>query len=49
LSHRHTQVVGILIWSSAVAARFVSVMVFDRPYGGGGISLAPQALQDVMP
>jgi hypothetical protein len=49
IDHRRTQVVGMLIWSSAVAACFVAVLVFDRPYGGGGISLAPHALQDVMP
>jgi Protein of unknown function (DUF4239) len=44
IDNRRTQLAGMLIWSSAVAACFVAVMVFDQPYGGGGVSLSPKAL-----
>jgi len=46
---RSTQAITMLIVATAVAVSALLIMAYDRPFGGGGISVSPAALMDVAP
>jgi Protein of unknown function (DUF4239) len=47
LNRPATAVVNLVIFSTAVACCLVLLMVHDRPFAAGGITLQPHALRDV--
>jgi hypothetical protein len=47
--NRGAQVMSVAIFATAAAATMLAIFVYDRPFGGGGISLAPTVLLDVRP
>ena len=49
VDNRSAQVITVAIFATAAAAIMLAIFVYDRPFGGGGISLAPTALLDVRP
>ena len=44
-----TKVITMLIFATAVAVSTLLIMAYDRPFGGGGISVTPAALKEVLP
>jgi hypothetical protein len=46
-NHR-TQAITLAIFATAVAVSTLLIMAYDRPFGGGGISITPVALQQVL-
>jgi hypothetical protein len=47
LNRPATAVVNLIVFSTAVACCLVLLMVHDRPFAAGGITLQPDALRDV--
>jgi hypothetical protein len=47
LNRRATAVVNLIIFSTAVACCLVLLMIHDRPFSAGGITIQPDALRDV--
>jgi hypothetical protein len=47
--NRSTKMITMLIFATAVAVSTLLIMAYDRPFGGGGISVSPTALEDVIP
>jgi Protein of unknown function (DUF4239) len=47
VEHRVTAAVGMAIFSTAIAACLVLLMVHDRPFAAGGITLQPNSLREV--
>jgi hypothetical protein len=43
-----TKVITMLIFATAVAVSALLIMSYDRPFGGGGVSVTPDALKDVL-
>jgi Protein of unknown function (DUF4239) len=48
VEHRRTQAITLFIFATAMASCFVLLLLYDRPFGGG-ISVGPEALRQVMP
>lgn len=46
---RGLQILTVAIFATAAAACMLSILVYDRPFGGGGISLSPERLIEVRP
>jgi hypothetical protein len=49
VDNRTAQVIAVVIFATAAAATMLAIFIYDRPFGGGGISLAPTVLLDVRP
>jgi Protein of unknown function (DUF4239) len=49
LNRRATAVINLVVFSTAVACCLVLLMVHDRPFATGGITIEPDALRDVSP
>jgi hypothetical protein len=47
LNRPATAVVNLIVFSTAIACCLVLLMVHDRPFGAGGITVQPHALRDV--
>jgi hypothetical protein len=47
LNRPTTTAVNLIVFSTAVACCLVLLMVHDRPFAAGGITLRPDALRDV--
>src|SRR5438128_10901031 len=48
VENRSTKVITMLIFATAVAVSTLLIMAYDRPFGGG-VSVTPAALTDVLP
>ena len=48
VENRGTKVITMLIFATAVAVSTLLIMAYDRPFGGG-VSVTPAALKDVLP
>ncbi len=46
---RGVQILSVAIFATAAAACMLAILVYDRPFGGGGISLSPERLIEVRP
>jgi hypothetical protein len=46
---RGLQIFTVAIFATAAAACMLAILVYDRPFGGGGISLSPERLIEVRP
>ena len=46
---RGLRILTVAIFATAAAACMLSILVYDRPFGGGGISLSPERLIEVRP
>jgi hypothetical protein len=46
---RGLQILTVAIFATAAAACMLAILVYDRPFGGGGISLSPERLIEVRP
>jgi Protein of unknown function (DUF4239) len=49
VDNSRTAAITLFIFASAVAACLFLLVVYDRPYAGGGISVEPRALEHIMP
>jgi len=49
VDNRRTTVITMLVFATAVAASTLVIVAYDRPFGGGGVSVTPRALQELMP
>jgi uncharacterized membrane protein YqjE len=47
--NRGAQIITAAIFATAAAACMFTILVYDRPFGGGGISLSPGILIEVRP
>jgi len=47
LKRRATALVNLVVFSTAVASCLVLLMVHDRPFATGGVTIEPDALRDV--
>ena len=41
--------ITMFIFATAVAVSTLAIITYDRPFGGGGVSVPPTALEDVRP
>jgi Protein of unknown function (DUF4239) len=48
VENRSTKVITMIIFATAVAVSTLLIMAYDRPFGGG-VSVTPAALEDVLP
>jgi hypothetical protein len=49
IDKRVAMAISMFIFSTAVAACLVLLMVYDRPFGAGGFAVTPAVLRAVMP
>lgn len=47
--NRRAQAITVGTFAAATAAALIVILVYDRPFGGGGISIEPTALIEVRP
>src|SRR5437016_27801 len=45
---RRIQALTMVIFATAVSVSTLLIMAYDRPFGGGGISVTPVALEDAV-
>lgn len=41
--------ITMLIFATAVAVSTLVIITYDRPFGGGGVSVSPTALEQAKP
>lgn len=49
LEKRGVRIAAIAIFATAAGASMLAILAYDRPFGGGGISLSPDILIEVRP
>ncbi len=47
LDRRATSAINLFVFSTAVAAGLVLLMINDRPFSAGGFTVGPAALQQI--
>jgi hypothetical protein len=49
IASRVAMLVTMFIFSTAVAVCLILLMIYDKPFGAGGIVIPPTVLRDVIP